>query len=429
MTYKSKLTRLTALLLAMMLVLSACGAKKTDDGGSENANTNSIQVKPQTGDNQSAKPDVQGDAQTGDTDGTEDAEAQGRNDPDGTDENTAALPSFEEQAAVIAEQYCDWSEFLEGHMNPAAAITDLDQNGRLELIISSCEGSGLFSYSHFFELDEALKLQPLDFPRAEEGSEPDIISEYLECYYSGETGIYSYLTEDIMHNGYRESYSMIDVLSKTGSLIDYFCLGSSSRVVDAQETLITEFYDFGNEAVTETEYYALADNYLDCTQKYLAHINWISADDFDQLGVPEALRISAGGFCLTPWEPTPYLDGNWVLYGKDGDEDGLSAKPSASEPAIMASLYIYAGNSMADLHWYDLEWEQEDTGMPIKRMNGALYSGCGNDAYYLEMNNPTDYMGYYLVVLDENTLRFVVYDWDSYDEHGPLVTDVIFCRE
>ena len=142
--------KLAALLLALVLALSACAGKQenksADPAGSGQTNA------------QSAKPGAE--AETGtrspEEPGTEPAE-----DPVRTDPQTPA--DFGTQAAAVAEQYCDWSDTLEQYMYPTAALTDLDQNGRLELIIASCEGSGLFTYSNFRELDEDLKLQPLSF--------------------------------------------------------------------------------------------------------------------------------------------------------------------------------------------------------------------------------------------------------------------------
>ncbi len=98
-------------------------------------------------------------------------------------------------------------------------ITDLNQNGRLELIISSgMIGSGLFTYSQIYEVNaDGTKLknytQNSDFMS-------DIVNGIDTAYYNKKTNTYYYVTEDFIRNGATESGTDVMVFSlKDGKII------------------------------------------------------------------------------------------------------------------------------------------------------------------------------------------------------------------
>ena len=62
------------------------------------------------------------------------------------------LRSREEQRAILEANRSLW-EFTEPWESPwFYAFTDLDHNGRQEVIAASTQGSGIFTYAHFYEV-------------------------------------------------------------------------------------------------------------------------------------------------------------------------------------------------------------------------------------------------------------------------------------
>ena len=87
-------------------------------------------------------------------------------------------------------------------------VSDLNQNGRLEIVCSMIEEEGLNSTSYFYEVNaSATGLIPIPYADAlEKESEPDLITTGTDVYYDHEEQIYSYIEEDVVRAGTTDSY-------------------------------------------------------------------------------------------------------------------------------------------------------------------------------------------------------------------------------
>ncbi|MBQ3920665.1 MAG: hypothetical protein II689_00370, partial [Firmicutes bacterium] len=101
-----------------------------------------------------------------------------------------------DQIELIYENRNGW---LTGDDETVYCVTDLDRNGRLELISSTLKESGGFSENVFWEVGEDYKsLRKLRAPAYENASEPDLSEQSaMRCYFT-EDGRISYVTEDII---------------------------------------------------------------------------------------------------------------------------------------------------------------------------------------------------------------------------------------
>ena len=63
------------------------------------------------------------------------------------------VPPLEEQRRILEENRGLWA-FEEEEYSPDwyYAFTDLDHNGLLEVLSASTQGSGIFTYAHFYEV-------------------------------------------------------------------------------------------------------------------------------------------------------------------------------------------------------------------------------------------------------------------------------------
>lgn len=107
------------------------------------------------------------------------------------------------------------------------AVTDLDQNGRLELLCSSdCQGSGLFTYSDFYQINPAgSRLEKCQTPW-NQSSEPDIVDGINKVYHNPKTGEYHYITQDFASaGGAADNITMIETLTLKDNNITTSFLG------------------------------------------------------------------------------------------------------------------------------------------------------------------------------------------------------------
>ncbi len=100
-----------------------------------------------------------------------------------------------------------WSYIEEN--NGGFAVTDLDRNGRLEIVFSTNMGTGRYSYNSFYEVNE-------EYDGVEEcfyaegtryASEADILwHTEVECYYDVESNTRYYIFDDYLREGLHHAY-------------------------------------------------------------------------------------------------------------------------------------------------------------------------------------------------------------------------------
>ncbi len=103
----------------------------------------------------------------------------------------APAVDYDAQIAVLAANYALWVK--NGEYDPYSySVTDLDQNGRLEVIASACVGSGNFSYNDVWEVNEALDGLTQCATTIDESMQPDLtfVKETMG-YYNETTGRWS----------------------------------------------------------------------------------------------------------------------------------------------------------------------------------------------------------------------------------------------
>ena len=124
----------------------------------------------------------------------------------------AAAPSvsLEEQPSILEANRSLW-EFTEPWESPwFYAFTDLDHNGRQEVIAASTQGTGIFTYAHFYEvkpdfsgIENVYRSDP-----ALEGPDdwPEIVTDALSFYYDAAADRYWYVCEGVTRDGVAHQY-------------------------------------------------------------------------------------------------------------------------------------------------------------------------------------------------------------------------------
>lgn len=191
--------------------------------------------------------------------------------------------SFYNELTVIAENKEMWTEMV-GMEFPEEAyqytIADLDRNGRYEIIVSGIGGTGIYTYSRFFEINENYDgLVECDTDFVEGDSQPDLISEKLETYIDDEGGLH-YAVYDLVKNGAAEYHENVrELILQEGKIVTKPIAYKSTIYNDGTPTVTCT--DLEGNVITEEEYENAAKNYFAGYQEGTTNLGW---QDVRELG-------------------------------------------------------------------------------------------------------------------------------------------------
>lgn len=207
---------------------------------------------------------------------------------------------FDSQLQLIADHAAVWTGDSELVAEPFFyAVTDLDQNGQLEIIQSSCQGTGLYTYTKLWEVGaDGTELVPCQFPVAEGDSQPDIITDPDMVYFDETHDCYFYIFRDDIRNGGAEHFQSLVAFSLQDGIVTTTLLAQSHSVYGSNA--ITTYTDADGNTIDENTYnMAAAKTYASLTAM-TATIGWTHYSISAQLATltePELM-----GILKTSWE-------------------------------------------------------------------------------------------------------------------------------
>lgn len=161
---------------------------------------------------------------------------------------------------LIAEQKDMWVTYMD-YANDLQQFTiaDMDGNGRLEVIVSSMGGTGSYSYTRFYEVNESFDgLTECTTDFIEGDSQPDVLStnEPGQVFLDSK-GAFHYVIRDFMRAGTEYYDIYYDVVLKNGHIThnllakmhDSYSTGSS----------VVEYTNAAGEKISEVEYLSAAE--------------------------------------------------------------------------------------------------------------------------------------------------------------------------
>lgn len=175
--------------------------------------------------------------------------------------------SPERQMALFARYKDVWTADVEfADESYCFTVRDLDYDGRMELIVSNYGGTGHYTYSRFYKIDEEEKLKELETSFTEGDSQPDLIVDRATVYSS------------FSPQGMRDYYLVYDEIKDSPD--SYVYRASSLCVTDdfvletplATQTVVYEGEDYtprtssvdcNGNALSEEEYENFPEKYYD----------------------------------------------------------------------------------------------------------------------------------------------------------------------
>ena len=123
----------------------------------------------------------------------------------------------EAQIAVLAREVSTWAPDTEEYAGfwTGCAAADLDHNGRLEIIVSAAGGTGMFTTTRIWEVNEQKDgISEVKWEKEEGDSEPDALGSIRQTAYIDEDSeLIYYIAPDYTRNGAAENYETLYALS------------------------------------------------------------------------------------------------------------------------------------------------------------------------------------------------------------------------
>lgn len=216
---------------------------------------------------------------------------------------------YEGQLQIIAKNADVWMGDTEQITVPFFyAVTDLDRNGRLEIIQSFCQGTGRYTCTQLWEVDvNKSVLVPCQFAEYEEDSQPDIIIDNpISVYWDKATNCYYYIFDDtIRYSAGEYRQNLLSVSLQNGIVTTTLLAQSYSVASESGTDMTTTYKDANGNAIDEKAFNMTADNtYADFTAMK-STIGWTDYSVSSQLSamtkseITEILKTSWEKFSLT----------------------------------------------------------------------------------------------------------------------------------
>ena len=204
-----------------------------------------------------------------------------------------AAPDIDSQLMFISDKYDDlYSDFLtDDSILPATvcAVTDLNHNGRLEVLITACLGTGVYSYTKVYEISEdytdLVKLELKNSSMTEDDSSGDFYNlaepgiMVYDCYKKDNE--YYYLISDYASSGWSDKYIGFYSYTFGDAVVEDYIGGAAISVNDDDKTIQTWLYGSSLEKIkTIEEYEAQVNGYWSGYEKQKqCEVKWFAFSD------------------------------------------------------------------------------------------------------------------------------------------------------
>lgn len=195
-------------------------------------------------------------------------------------ENNIKPDDLNSQINIIVDKFDTWKveEFLQNEYN--YAITDLDHNGRLEIIVASCQGTGIFTYGDMYEVnEERTGIYKIEDNVLEDAAWPDIIVNKVKVFYDGVNDTYEYIFDNFTRNGAAESYEAkaVWVLKDDKLNIDY--IANKSTIYDENGVPTITCTNSEDKEISKEEYENIEDDIFKTLPSKIVSLKWLNYNE------------------------------------------------------------------------------------------------------------------------------------------------------
>lgn len=162
-------------------------------------------------------------------------------------------------------------------------VTDLDANGRLELIATCISGSEHKSQAKFYELSEDFKTATeLTTDAADDGTFTDILADSADTYFDAKTDTYYYMFSDNTFLNQNEFFATKCSISlKDGNVVHKEYAREHTEIYNGITAI--EYTDLSGAIITPEEFSSAGNNEFAGLEKSGRNFGWVSAKDVKEL--------------------------------------------------------------------------------------------------------------------------------------------------
>ena len=187
---------------------------------------------------------------------------------------TQAPMSEAEQRALIERSRAVWQPDLSNE-TWFSAITDLDHNGRLEVLTASLQGTGLFTWVKVWEVNaNGTGLNPCPDNTREGEAWPDIIKDTITSYRDSVSGRYTYVCEDMMRDGAAHYWTGLDSFCLENGRIELRTLASKDELYDNQGGSSIRYFNENGTEISMDDYSSMERNSFAGQEQGTLTLSW-----------------------------------------------------------------------------------------------------------------------------------------------------------
>lgn len=203
---------------------------------------------------------------------------------------TPLLPDPETQKTILKNRQSVWAFTDEYSMPWFYTFTDLDHNGRLEVIAASTQGTGIFTRAHFYELafDGANLVNVYNSGMSIEGSDdwPEIVVDSLACWYDKNLDRWYYVCENATRDGAAHGYLSWQALSLKDGVAEWEPLAYKEVTYDENGYEQVVCTDAKNRPISAADYDNAPAQRFAGMEGYTLPLDWTRVDRPDAAPMP-----------------------------------------------------------------------------------------------------------------------------------------------
>ncbi|MBQ9661960.1 MAG: hypothetical protein IJV40_02270 [Oscillospiraceae bacterium] len=233
-------------------------------------------------------------------------------------------PSMPEdmQKQLLEDNRALWA-FTEAYESPwFYTFTDLDHNGRLEVIAASTQGTGVFTYANFYEVRaDGSGIENCYHAYAEiEGQDdwPEIVRDSLPCYYDRANNRYYYACEGVTRSGYAHQYYAWYALCLKDGAAEWELIASKNMDWDEQGTESVVCRDAQGNSITEQDYDIAVERRFGGLERSTLQLAWTQEE------IPYEEDVESGSWMDEPAIPAEEPTGPQVVITKNPSSEALA---------------------------------------------------------------------------------------------------------
>lgn len=216
---------------------------------------------------------------------------------------SALEENVRKQLEVFAETRQEWLFYEMGPSVCGYAVCDLNQDGILELVAQTTQGTGMYSENHFYQMNstgDGIVEIPQEYYSNEAELDIGISSISSFAYKDKVTGVIYYPANDITKNGYAETLQAEGVYYLKDNCV-YSLIYRMKHILANNDGIIEEtYYDAEGNEINKETWEQLLEDFFQEKEAWKSTIDWTNMypEDYEAASYQEILRILVENYTL-----------------------------------------------------------------------------------------------------------------------------------